>query len=678
MKIDRLFAYSPNLKQSWMLYVILFGCFLVIGLVAIVIKILTVINILPVLTPEWKDPIIELLSIVVTVAVVIRLSKNSYCMPVVFPSQSLLLWLLLVPFILSVSIAIELLTMWIPKIIDISRFQNNLFMFISLVIIAPVLEEWLNRGVILKGLLTHYSPLKAIIWSAVIFGVIHIDPNAAVSAFCGGLAMGWVYWRTRSLLCCILMHAAHNAATFLIIKLYIPTETTFVDIASGYYIYAIVAVVCVLTGMWVNKIMISPDAAYAAQISQEPVLLWSPTGTKKKALLVPNGIVAAVLLAVVVAGGFFVWQSSDSGVKIIEAGGWHSFAIKKDGSLWAWGSNYYGELGDGTKRDRPKREGSVGSVGVALADSRKNRLSPKKIMDSAASVSVAITHTIAVKKDGSLWAWGSNDYGELGDGTTQDRPKPVKIMDFAASVSAGGSHSMAIKKDGSLWVWGSNKKGQLGDSTTQDRHKPVKIMDSVAYVSAGGSYSMAIKTDGTLWAWGGNSDAALGDGTKENILTPVKIMDSVAYVSAGSNHTLAIKTDGSLWAWGRNFEGQLGDDTGGSLGKTQLEPVKIMDSVAGVSAGFDHTVAIKTDGGLWAWGDNDHGQLCDGTTQGRHKPVKIIDSAASASAGNGHTLVMKTDGSLWACGRNLEGQLGNGAGGHSPKAYINSKLVPIK
>ena len=236
-------------------------------------------------------------------------------------------------------------------------------------------------------------------------------------------------------------------------------------------------------------------------------------------------------------------------------------------------------------------------------------------------------YSMAIKTDGSLWAWGSNYYGQIGDGTTQDTSTPVKIMDSVVSVSAGGSHTMAIRTDGNLWAWGVNNCGQIGDGTGQSKFLPVKIMDSVLSVSAGGDHTMAIRTDGSLWAWGCNDYVQLGDGTSKNKLTPVKIMDSVLSVSAGLHHTMAIKTDGSLWAWGSNGLGQLGDGTG----QNKFLPIKIMDSVVSVSTGSRHTVAIRTDGSLWAWGRNDYVQLGDGTTQIKLTPVKIMDSVLSVS-----------------------------------------------
>jgi len=292
--------------------------------------------------------------------------------------------------------------------------------------------------------------------------------------------------------------------------------------------------------------------------------------------------------------------------------------------------------------------------------------------DTLATVSAGRAYDMVIKTDGSLWAWGSNQWGALGDGTRKDKITPIKVMDNVASVSATENLSctMAVKTDGTLWAWGNNRTGQIGDGTrttttnglviaeNNNRYSPVKIMDSVTSVSAGIGHAAAIKTDGSLWVWGG---VTLDGYDTRYHLSPIKVMGNAAYVSVGNGFTMVIKTDDSLWAWGSNYDGELGDGTT----TKRSAPVKIMDNVASVSAGDGFALAVKTDGSLWSWGHNAAGELGDGTTIGRPYPVKIMDNAASVSTGGGRMAVgypgesdncfamaVKTDGTLWGWGSN--------------------------
>lgn len=229
---------------------------------------------------------------------------------------------------------------------------------------------------------------------------------------------------------------------------------------------------------------------------------------------------------------------------------------------------------------------------------------------------------VVLKTDGSLWAWGDNRAGQLGDGTKSYRQNPVKVMDDVRQVSVGRQHTMAIRNDGSLWAWGDNGDGQLGDGTQTQRSTPVKIMDDVRQVSAGGLHTMAVRNDGSLWAWGNNTFGEIGNGVEfSQPLSPVKVMDNVREVSADNCYTMAVCNDGSLWAWGSNNYGQYGDGTK----RARIRPKKIMDNVREVSAGGFFTFAILNDGSLWAWGNNSSGELGDGTQTQRLSPVKIMD-----------------------------------------------------
>jgi alpha-tubulin suppressor-like RCC1 family protein len=328
----------------------------------------------------------------------------------------------------------------------------------------------------------------------------------------------------------------------------------------------------------------------------------------------------------------------------ISAGGSHTAAIKTDGSLWTWGRNEYGQLGDGT----------------IFTD--KN--TPVKVMDQVAEVSVGTSHSAAIKTDGSLWTWGYNNDGQLGDGTKIDRNTPSKVMDQVVTVGVGGSTTAVIKTDRSLWTWGWNYSGQLGDGTRTNRAIPAKVMDNVTAVNTSITCMAAIKTDGSLWTWGLNKYGGLGDGTTIDRYSPVKIMDNVAEVSVGF-HTAVIKTDGSLWTWGWNGYGQLGDGT--TLDSSN--PVKVMENVAAVSSSGYHTAVIKTDGSLWTWGYNEFGQLGDGTTTNKTKPVKIMENVAAVSANVYNTTIVKTDGSLWTWGSN---------GGKVKEGTWTESHIPIK
>ena len=351
-----------------------------------------------------------------------------------------------------------------------------------------------------------------------------------------------------------------------------------------------------------------------------------------------------------------------------------SQAIKAAGTLWGWGYNHYGQLG--------------------LGDIANKNVPTKVGTDTSwASVAAGQSHTLAVKTDGTLWAWGYNLYGQLGlgnSGVGTDRNVPTQVGTDTnwASVAAGNYHSLAVKTDGTLWAWGYNIDGELGlgdNGFGTDRNVPAQVGAGTSWASvAAGAYdTFAIKADGTLWAWGSNGVGQLGLGNNDhkNVPTQVGTGTNWASVEAGAQHTLAVKTDGTLWAWGYNYHGELGLGDNG-LGTDRNVPTQVGadTSWASVAAGFYHSLAVKTDGALWAWGYNNDGELGlgdNGPGTDRNVPAQVGagTSWASVAAGTIYTLAVKTDGTLWAWGYNYEGQLGLGDNGPGTDRNVPTQVT---
>ena len=253
-------------------------------------------------------------------------------------------------------------------------------------------------------------------------------------------------------------------------------------------------------------------------------------------------------------------------------------------------------------------------------------------------ISTGSSHSLAIKADGSLWAWGNNANGQLGDGTIIGSLYPKKIMDNVKFASAGYYHSLAIKEDGSLWAWGT---GRIGSGDYGEYLTPIEIINSgVQFVSAGRDFSMAIKTDGRLWAWGSNMNGQLGIISYMNpISIPNEVTsmgNDVVYVSAGFSQTMAIKSDGSLWAFGYYDFTKNQDDS-----NVAAIPQKIMDGARSVLCGEQRSMVINNKNELiYIDADDDLDPVVDWGVR-------------SVSAGTGYTLAIRTDGSLWAWGLNV-------------------------
>ena len=346
----------------------------------------------------------------------------------------------------------------------------------------------------------------------------------------------------------------------------------------------------------------------------------------------------------------------------------HSFAIKEGGTVWAWGYNQSGQLGDGTKISRDAPVHVSGLTGVKQA-------------------SAGSAHSIVVKGDGTVWAWGLNGYGQLGDGTKTSRTTPAQVTGLTGvkQVAAGERHCIALKGDGTVWAWGQNDYGQLGDGTKTNRYAPVQVtgLTGVIQISAGNSYGLALKEDGTAWAWGYNQNGQLGDGTTTDKNIPVQVtgLTGVIQISAGSSHSMALKEDGTAWAWGYNPRGQIGDGT--TTNRNAPVQVTGLTGIIQISVGFSHSIALKEDGTVWAWGQNNYGQLGDGTKNNRYAPVKVSElaEAIQISAGYYHSIALKENGSIWVWGQNNYGQLGTGDNQNRMEPtlvdFISDMPVPI-
>jgi alpha-tubulin suppressor-like RCC1 family protein len=330
-------------------------------------------------------------------------------------------------------------------------------------------------------------------------------------------------------------------------------------------------------------------------------------------------------------------------------------------TLWSWGFN-----GDG-------------QLGVNNTPSRSTPVTTLLGGNNWKSIAGGNAHTIALKTDGTLWSWGFNGDGQLGVNNTTSRSTPVTTLLGGTnwkSIACGQYHTIALKTDGTLWTWGRNNFGQLGVNDSRTRSTPVTTLlggTNWKSIAGGGNvagslpfrggHTIALKTDGTLWSWGRNSYGALGVNDTTSRSTPVTTLlggNNWKSISGGGYHTLALKTDGSLWSWGDNRSGQLGiNDT--TIRSTPVTTLLGGTNWKSIACGQYHTIALKTDGTLWSWSRNANGELGINDTTNRITPVTTLIGGTnwkSIAGGGYHTVAIKTDGTLWSWGFNFGGVLG--------------------
>ncbi len=302
--------------------------------------------------------------------------------------------------------------------------------------------------------------------------------------------------------------------------------------------------------------------------------------------------------------------SNISGVTAVYGGWGWNFALKNDGTVWAWGSNILGSFGNG----------NTTSSNVPLLINTLTNV-------SAIGAAPCALSPLALKNDGTVMAWGSNGSGQLGNGTSTDSYIPVAVNSLTGitAVAVGASHAMALKNDGTVWGWGSNFIGQLGIGNNTSVLSPVQInaLTNVKAIQLASNTSAALKNDGSVWTSGANSNGELGNGTTLSSNVPVQLtsLSNVTAISAGNNFFLALKSNGTVWAWGRNNAGQLGNGT--NVNSNVVVQVNSLSNVTSISAGGEFSHAIKGDGTVWSWGSNGSGQLGNGTSTGSKVPLQI-------------------------------------------------------
>jgi alpha-tubulin suppressor-like RCC1 family protein len=393
-----------------------------------------------------------------------------------------------------------------------------------------------------------------------------------------------------------------------------------------------------------------------------------------------------------------------SGVIMVSAGGTHTCALLTGGGLKCWGENWTGALGDGTFEshltpvDVSGLTSGVNAVSAGdnytcalLASSgvqcwgynsssqlgngdNANSNIPVDVSGLASgvsAVSASYAHTCALLTGGGMMCWGWNGGGQLGDGTTTDRSTPVEVIgleESATAIATGGGHTCALLTVGGMKCWGSNWAGALGDGTTINRSTPVDVSGmagNVTAITAGGGHTCALLSEGVMYCWGENSAGEIGDGTMLYRAIPVDVISlagGLIEIKAGWVYTCALLSGGGVKCWGENESGQLGDGT--TTGRSKPVDVFGLDSdVIEITAGWAHTCARLSGGGVKCWGGNMFGQLGDGTTEDRPAPVDVIglESDVSAiSAGIYHTCALLTSGGVQCWGSNSGGALGDG------------------
>jgi alpha-tubulin suppressor-like RCC1 family protein len=343
----------------------------------------------------------------------------------------------------------------------------------------------------------------------------------------------------------------------------------------------------------------------------------------------------------------------------------YSLLLKRDGTVWGWGDNASGQLGNGT------------------VTSFEQNMVQASGLTNVVKITGGKSTSIALKEDGTVWGWGSNGQNNIGDGTAIARTIPVQtlgengvgfltdVVDISSAVSASGSFVLALKKDGTVVGWGLNIYGVFDGSSTRTVPKKILNLSNVVKISAGLNHALVLKEDGTVWSIGGNQYGELGTGDtlSSNIPKQVLNLSNIKDIKTGFYNSFALKEDGTVWSWGRNSNGELGD--GSISSKYQPSQISGLNNVLRLSIGYSTAIALNEAGEVWTWGDNAFGQVGNGNKIDQTTPVKIsISGVVEVASGISHSLIMKANGEIWGWGQNNKKQLGD-----RPEA---ESLVPVQ
>jgi alpha-tubulin suppressor-like RCC1 family protein len=372
------------------------------------------------------------------------------------------------------------------------------------------------------------------------------------------------------------------------------------------------------------------DKVFAANASSPPVTIntawaWGSGGSGQ----LGNNCTTNRSSPVSVLGNYTDWCQISAGFNF-------SLGLRTNGTAWAWGQNSCGQIGDNTVVSKSSPVSVIGGF-----------------TDWCQVSAGQFCHSLGVRQNGTAWAWGGGANGRLGDNSTTNRSSPVSVVggftDWCQA-SAGCVHSVAVRQNGTAWAWGAATSGALGDNTVVSKSSPVSVVGGFTdwcQVSAGcRTNSIAVRQNGTAWAWGRGTNGELGDNTTDDKSSPVSVVGGFTdwcQVSTGGSNSFGLRTNGTVWAWGQNFFGNLGDNT--TVAKSS--PVSVIGGFTDwcqVSGGASHSLAVRQNGTAWAWGLNGCGRLGDDTATSRRSPVSVVGGFTDwcqVSAGYTHSLAIR-------------------------------------